>query len=160
MSKKGKVTLRKFQNRFRTDKYCRDYLVMQCWPDGFICPKCGHKHGYRLSNGKYQCTHCHRQTSVTAGTVLHRSHVSLIKWFLAIYFVLQDKRGISATQLANLLGVTYKTAWGILWCLRTAMGQRDPQYFKMGVTKNIKQAFVKRFAKSAIKLGGTIRSDG
>lgn len=205
MSKNGKLTLKEFQNRFSTDQHCRDYLAMQRWPDGFISPKCGHKHGCRLSNGKYQCTHCHRQTSVTAGTVLHRSHVSLTKWFLAIYFVSQDKRGISATQLANLIGVTYKTAWGMLWRLRSAMGQRDsthmlsgvvefddayfggpkaggkrgrgtekakvfvalsldnqgnPQYLKIGVTKNIKQASVKRFAKSAVKLGSTIRSDG
>lgn len=205
MSKKKKVTLREFQDRFRTDEHCRSYLAAKRWPEGFICPRCGHKHGCLLSNGKYQCTHCHRQTSVTAGTVMHHSHVRLTKWFLAIYFVSQDKRGISATQLADLIGVTYKTAWGMLRRLRSAMGQRDfthmlsgivefddayfggpkaggkrgrgtekakifvalsldkrgnPQYLKMGVTKNIKQDSVRRFAKGVIMPGTTIRSDG
>lgn len=67
------MPLSEFLNRFRTVENCRDYLAAQRWQDGFICPKCGHKHGCHLSNGLYQCTHCHHQTSVTAGTVLHHS---------------------------------------------------------------------------------------
>jgi len=104
------MSLSEFLRWFGTDENCRDYLAAQRWPEDFVCPKCGHKHGCRLSNGLYQCTHCHRQTSVTAGTVLHHSHVSLSKWFLAFYFVSQDKRGISAVQLSGQIGVTYKTA--------------------------------------------------
>ena len=205
MSRKQKMPLRELLNRFGTEENCRDYLVAQRWPDGFVCPKCGHKHGCRLSNGLYQCTRCHRQTSVTAGTVLHHSHVSLSKWFLAFYFVSQDKRGLSAVQLSNQIGVTYKTAWSMLRRIRSAMGQRDaahllsgvvefddayfggptagskrgrgtekakvfvalsldghgnPQYLKMGVTKNIKQTSVRKFANRTIAAGSTIRSDG
>lgn len=205
MSRKQRMPLSEFMNRFGTEEHCRDYLAAQRWPDGFVCPKCGHKHSCRLSNGLYQCTHCHRQTSVTAGTVLHHSHVSLRKWFLAFYFVSQDKRGVSAVQLSNQIGVTYKTAWSMLRRIRSAMGQRDaahllsgvvefddayfggpatggkrgrgtekakvfvalsldghgnPQYLKMSVAKNIKQASVRKFASSAVAAGSTIRSDG
>ena len=205
MSRKQRMPLGEFLNRFRTEERCRDYLAAQRWPDGFVCPKCGHKHGCRLSNGLYQCTHCHRQTSVTAGTVLHRSHVSLRKCFLAFYLVSRDKRGISAVLLSGQIGVTYKTAWSMLRRIRSAMGQRDsahilsgvvelddaylggpkagskrgrgtekakifialslekygnPQYLKMRVTKNIKQASVKKFANAAVKKGSIIRSDG
>ena len=49
----------------------------------------------------------------------------LTQWFLAFYFVSQDKRGISATALMSMLGTTYKTAWYMLTRIRTAMGQRD-----------------------------------
>lgn len=135
MSRKQKMPLREFLNRFGTEERCRDYLAAQRWPDGFVCPKCGHKHGYRLSNGLYQCAHCHRQTSVTAGTVLHHSHVSLSKWFLACYFVAQDKRGLSAVQLSNQIGVTYKTAWSMLRRIRSAMGQRDAAYLLSGIVE-------------------------
>ena len=199
------MPLSEFLNRFRTVENCRDYLAAQRWQDGFICPKCGHKHGCHLSNGLYQCTHCHHQTSVTAGTVLHHSHVSLSKWFLAFYFVSQDKRGLSAVQLSGQIGVTYKSAWSMLRRIRSAMGQRDaahllsgvvefddayfggptaggkrgrgtekakvfvalsldergnPQYLKMGVTENIKQASVRKFANRTVAVGSTIRSDG
>lgn len=58
-------------------------------------------YGYRLSNGRYQCAQYRHQTPVTAGTVLHKNHILLTQWFLAFYFVCQDKRGISAVQLAS-----------------------------------------------------------
>lgn len=95
------------------------------WPGGFACPKCGCRHACLLSNGRYQCAECRRQTSVTSGRVLHKTHMPLAQWFLAFYFVSQDKRGISATALMSMLGTTYKTAWYILTRIRAAMGQRD-----------------------------------
>ena len=49
----------------------------------------------------------------------------LTQWFLAFYFVSQDKRGISAVALMSMLGTTYKTAWYMLVRIRAAMGQRD-----------------------------------
>ena len=135
MSKKQRMPLNEFLKQFGTEAECRNYLAAQRWPDGFVCPKCGHKHGCRLSNGLYQCTHCHHQTSVTAGTVLHHSHVSLSKWFLSFYLVSQDKRGISAVQLASQIGVTYKTAWSMLRRIRSAMGQRDAAHILSGVVE-------------------------
>lgn len=57
--------------------------------------------------------------------MLHKTHMPLTQWFLAFYFVGQDKRGISAVQLAAMLGTTYKTAWSMLRRIRIAMGQRD-----------------------------------
>ena len=88
----------------------------------------GWRYGYRLSNGRYQSAQCRHQTSVTAGTVLHKTHMPLTHWLLAFYFVSQDKRGIFAVQLAAMLGTTYKTAWSRLWRIRTALGQRDKTY--------------------------------
>ena len=129
------ITFEEFRTRFSTEESCRAELFRLRFPNGFVCPKCGHKHGCRLSNGLYQCTHCHRQTSVTAGTVLHHSHVSLSKWFLAFYFVSQDKRGLSVVQLSNQIGVTYKTAWSMLRRIRSAMGQRDAAYLLSGVVE-------------------------
>ena len=45
-----------FQKRFSTEKRCRDYLIKQRWPDGFICPKCNHDHGYFIQSRLiFQC---------------------------------------------------------------------------------------------------------
>lgn len=85
-----------------------------------------------MSNGLYQCNDCHHQTSVTAGTILHRTHVPLTKWFLAFYFVTHDKRGISAVQLSKTLDVTYKTAWYMIKRIRCAMKQRDINCMLLG----------------------------
>lgn len=131
--KRKRYPLGKFLQQFSTEAQCVEYLADLRWRTGFICPKCGGRHGYRLSNGRYQCVQCRHQVSVTAGTVLHKTHMPLQQWFLAFYLVCQDKRGISATQLASQLGTTYKTAWYMLKRIRAAMGQRDKKYQLSGV---------------------------
>jgi hypothetical protein len=39
----------------------------------------------------YECTVCHRQESVTAGTVSHRMRTDLSKWFVAAYLMGRDR---------------------------------------------------------------------
>lgn len=70
---------------------------------------------------------------VTDGTVPHHSHVSLRKWFLTVYLISQDKCGIPAIQLSNQLRVTYKTAWSMLRCIRSAVGQQDAAHILSGI---------------------------
>lgn len=133
MAKKKGMPLGTFMKLFSTKAECEEYLTTLRWGNGYVCPKCGCHHGYRLSNGRYQCAECRHQTSVTAGTVLHKTHMPLTQWFLAFYFVSQDRRGISAVQLASMLSTKYKTAWYMLTRIRAAMGQRDASYQLSGV---------------------------
>ena len=108
MAKKKGLPLGTFLKRFSSETQCQEYLASLRWQNGYVCSRCSCRHGYRLSNGRYQCAQCRYQASVTAGTVLHKTHMPLTQWFLAFYFVSQDKRGISAVQLAAMLGTTYK----------------------------------------------------
>ena len=110
MAKRKRYPLGTFLKQFSTEAQCQDYLASMRWKDGYVCPKCGCRHAYRLSSGRYQCAQCRHQVSVTSGTVLHKTHMALTQWFLAFYLVCQDKRGISAVQLSSQLGTTYKTA--------------------------------------------------
>src|SRR4051794_41391537 len=76
-----------------------------------------------------QCAACERQVSVTAGTVLHASHLPLRTWFLAAWLVATHKNGMSARQLWLQLGLgSYKSAWLLLRKLRRAMvdPEREP----------------------------------
>lgn len=122
-----------FSRKFSTEKACAEYLYAVKWPNGFICPHCGHRHGYALGRTRrYQCAKCRKQTSLTAGTALHRSHLPLRKWFLAMYLVVCDKRGISALSLAGKIEVSYDTAWNLLRRIREAMKNRDANYMLEG----------------------------
>ena len=56
---------------------------------------------------------------------MHRSHLPLRKWFLAIYLMCESKKGVSANQLKRTLGVAYQTAWHLCHRIREAMGN-DP----------------------------------
>jgi len=66
---------------------------------------------------------------VTAGTVMHKTHMPLALWFWAAYLVSTHGPGISALQLRRQLGITrYETAWMVLHKLRRAMvaPEREP----------------------------------
>ena len=69
--------------------------------------------------------HSHYHFSVTAGTIMHDSHLPLRKWFAAIYLMCESKKGMSANQLHRTLGVAYRTAWYLCHRIREAMGN-DP----------------------------------
>ena len=79
----------------------------------------------RLSRGLYQCHRCYHQTSLTAGTIFHATHLPLTIWFLAIYLLTQRKSGISALQLSRELGVSYNTAWKLKHKLLQVMHERN-----------------------------------
>jgi hypothetical protein len=77
----------------------------------------------------WQCASCDQQTSVTAGTVMHKTRTPLRVWFWAAYLVATHHPGISAKQLQRQLGLSrYETAWLILHKLRRAMiaPEREP----------------------------------
>jgi len=118
-----------WQQQFSTEEDCLAYLKKMKWPNGFICPCCAHDQSYEISARRlYECAHCKKQTSVMAGTLFHGSHISLVKWFWAIYFLGSDKGSISALRLRKLIEVNWRTARLILKKLRVAMGHRDSLY--------------------------------
>jgi len=112
-----------FQDRFATEAGCLDYLAASRWPEGFACPACGGQRAWVLERRHlWECSACSVQTSVTAGTVMHRTHTALRTWFWAAYLVATHHPGISAKQLQRQLGLSrYETAWLILQKLRRAM---------------------------------------
>ena len=72
------------------------------------------------------CRACARQTSVTAGTIFHRTRTPLSTWFAAIWFVTSQKNGVSAQGLQRVLGFgSYETAWAWMHKLRRAMVRPD-----------------------------------
>lgn len=116
-------TLLEFQTRFQTPEACRAYLRYIRWPEGFWCPRCRGHQAFPLPRRNLdQCKGCGYQASLTAGTIMHRSHVSLPQWFWAAYLMSTLKPGISALQLQHALGLgSYRTAWLLCHKLRRAM---------------------------------------
>lgn len=136
MSQQKGMSFREFQEQFQTEEACEKYLFEKRWPQSFVCPKCGGIGCYQLKGRReYVCQHCHRQSSVTTGTVLHRTHLPLTVWFWAMYFMVRDKRGISAVQLSRELEISYSSAWYLLQRLRKAMGQREQDYILSGIVE-------------------------
>jgi hypothetical protein len=108
----------------RAKSACAEYLFERRWPEGFVCPGCSEGRAWLLKTKAftYECAGCGRQTSVTAGTIMHASKLPLTIWFWAAFLMATHSNGISALQLQSQLGLgSYRTAWMLCAKLRRAM---------------------------------------
>lgn len=133
-------------SKFQSEADCLNYVEAVRWPSGVCCLKCGvteriskfttnettrvrrNRRGEERivrvpARRLYECKDCGYQFSATTGTVFHDSHLSLIKWFMAVGLIVEAKKGISAKQVAQHLGLekSYKTAWYLCHRIRKAM---------------------------------------
>lgn len=116
-------SLVEYQTRFATEEACCLYLEERRWPNGYFCPNCHYTECYRLiSRRLLQCKGCRHQTSITAGTIMHRTKLPLRYWFWVILQMAWHKRSISAKQVMTDLGVgSYETAWLLCHKVRESM---------------------------------------
>ncbi|MEL6288264.1 MAG: IS1595 family transposase [Pseudomonadota bacterium] len=112
------------------------------WPNGPVCPKCGHDgkiytlKGVRSKpskknpegierHGLKKCGKCRKQFTARVGTVFESSHIPLHKWFQAVHLLCSSKKGISSHQIHRILEITYKSAWFMTHRIREAMRSGD-----------------------------------
>ena len=131
MTELADMDLIRLMDDFGSEEKCREVLVELRWPNGVSCIRCGSVHiRHTKSRNQYDCGSCGYQFSVTAGTMLHDSHLTLKKWFLAVYLMTESKKGISAMQLQRTLRIAYRTAWYLCHRIRVAMQDAYPMPLK------------------------------
>ena len=117
---------------FNDENAARTHLEALRWANGRYCPHCGEAKctspvkGTSHRPGRYSCSSCAKQFTVTVGTLFERSKIPLHKWTLAFHLMCASKKGISSHQLHRMLGVIYKTAWLMSHRIREAMRELNP----------------------------------
>jgi transposase-like protein len=112
---------------FHDETKAREFLELQRWPHGPVCPFCKERKnivrlgGEAAKKGLVLCRPCRKKFSVTVGTVMERSHIPLTKWLMGFRLMASSKKGISAHQMHRMMGITYKTAWFLNHRIREAM---------------------------------------
>ena len=120
------LSLPEFFRQYGSEAHCHRTLFRWRWPSGFLCPNCGHTGFCEIGGrGLYQCHCCHRQTSITSGTIFEYTKLPLTTWFLGMYLLTQPKNGISALELKRQLGIGYNAAWRMKHKLLQVMKERD-----------------------------------
>ncbi|MCB9466791.1 MAG: IS1595 family transposase [Cyanobacteriota/Melainabacteria group bacterium] len=151
-------TITEFQDTFKTEEDCLSYLQELRWPKGFICPNCFHDDGYRLEcRPLIQCSVCRHQTSVTAGTIFHKTRTPLRIWFWMIFCLASDKGGASSSRLAKQLGMHQATVWNLLQKLKHAMSRRDENISLAGFIE-LDEAIIGPHARKEGRPSGSIKS--
>ena len=150
-----------------TDEECYSFLEKQRWPNGVRCAVCGCDRISRItrktaSKNKraqlYQCleTTCKQQFSVTSGSIFHDSRTPLSKWFMAISLIMDAKKGLSAKQLQQHLGLgSYQTAWHMTHRIREAMVDTSGPFNQLRGIVEIDETYIGGKSK---RIDGTVRN--
>ena len=77
---------------FPTEQSCREYLEKFMWEDGTVFPFDKMSKVYRCKNGRYKCKNTGRYFDVRTGTVFEDTKPPLLKWFIAIYYIVGNKK--------------------------------------------------------------------
>ena len=111
-----------FEEMFKTEQDCIDYITSIRWTQGFVCPVCGSIRYWKKNKGRFECRDCHTESTVTNGTIFHKSTKLLMIWFRAIWWMVAQKNGVSAKGLQKILGLgSYQTVWTWLHKFRRLM---------------------------------------
>lgn len=73
---------------------------------------------FKANYKRCRCVDCKFDFSLCKGTIFEESRMPLRKWFVCIYLVTSNSKGLSSVQLAKQVGITQKTAWFVLHRLR------------------------------------------
>lgn len=116
-------------NYFRSSKICKQAIIESRWMNNgeldVVCPYCGQHHCKVGYNDRFVCPKCQNKFSCLVGTIFQNTKISLQKWFMAMYLISSNKKGVSSSQLSRDIEVTQKTAWFMLQKIRTMYAQND-----------------------------------
>ena len=149
------LTIPEFEAMFPDDDACKEYLVVNRWPDGVMCPRCGAPEAYDLPNKPFhwQCHQCAPQGyrfSVLVGTVFENTKYSMREWFRVIHMMMTAKKGVSALQIHRQIGTgSYRTAWSM--CHRIRVGLSNVEFRQLVGMVEVDETFVGGKAKNKHK---------
>lgn len=133
-----------------TEEEARQLIERLRWKDGFICPGCGYRRGYKLSSRSVtECAKCKKQTSATAGTIFHGAK-KIMPWIKGLKAILENEI-YSANSTAKLLQERYATFWAIRQKIRLSLSElvRKTKSLRFSFScSQIRKAFTKLSSES------------
>ncbi len=139
----GKESVIKFMQEYDTQAKCIAHFTSVRWKNGAYCAKCGStKKIYHYKDGRHKCSDCKKVFSIKVGTIFENSNIPLRIWFVAIYMLSFDKKGVSSYQIAETLGISQKTAWFMMQRIRETSKNADISMKKLEGTVEIDATYV------------------
>lgn len=127
----NKCYFEEFNRTFSDEQKCIDYLYNLRWKNGWRCLRCSHNEYWKVGNMKYKCKECGYQSTIISGTLLHRSHLPILKWFQSAWYVANETGCANALEMQNLIDLgSYHTALSVLNKIRTAISRRKKPKLK------------------------------
>ncbi len=134
-----------------TEKQAESYFRKLRWANTNgkpVCPRCGSLKHYDLKGRSvWKCKECHKQFSVTSGTLFAGHKLPLRTYLFAIALFSNEAKGMSALKLSRDLKVQYKTAFVLLHKIREALLETRDEETLMNGTCEIDGAYVNGYVR-------------
>jgi hypothetical protein len=102
----------KFNQRFKDDNDCLEYLAEVKWQNGYKCKRCEND---KFGNGKHihnrRCTKCRYDESPTVGTMFEKLKFSILIAFHIVFKISTKKKGMSSLELSHEFELRQMTCW-------------------------------------------------
>lgn len=105
---------------FPTEESCIVYLENIMWNGTPISPYGKENKVYKCANNQYKDAVVNKRFNILTGTFMENTKLPLRTWFMAVWLLTTNKKGISSINLAQQLGTTQKTAWFCAHRIRSA----------------------------------------
>lgn len=107
---------------FPDEQACINHLEQLRWNGEVVSPFDPTSKVYDCKGNKYKCKNTGKYFNVKTATLFDNSKIELQKWFIAIYLITEQSKGISSVQLAKDLNITQKSAWFMAHRIRNCFG--------------------------------------
>jgi hypothetical protein len=112
----------KFNQRFKDDNDCLEYLSEVKWLNGYSCKRCNNdKFGTGKNSYNRRCTKCGYDENPTVGTMFEKLKFSILIAFHIIFKVSTKKKGMSSMELSNEFELRQMTCWAFKQKLQQVM---------------------------------------
>jgi transposase-like protein len=126
-------TLTEVVRYFSDEQNCINAVAEMRWVDGSpVCPNCNatqekRNHYWLKTQSRWKCHTCRKQFSVKVGTIFEDSAITLDKWLIATWLLVNCKNGVSSYEISRHCGVHQKSAWFMLQRLRLVLKDEAPE---------------------------------
>lgn len=101
------------------------------------CLYCGNIHyTYYDTRELYECTRCHKQTTLKTRIVMQVSNLCLFRWIFMFYFICDSTNGVSALELSRRVGIGYTSARLNSYKIKYVMLRNDNYHFNDSVIEH------------------------
>lgn len=112
----------KFNQRFRDDNDCLEYLSEIKWLNGYKCKRCNNdKFGNGKNSYNRRCSKCRYDESPKVGTMFEKLKFSILIAFHIVFKISTKKKGMSSLELSNEFELRQMTCWAFKQKLQQVM---------------------------------------
>jgi hypothetical protein len=107
------MNLLDLNNRFPDEASCVAYLREKREQEGIICDKChGNEYYWLQTVMVWKCKNCGNRLSLKSGTLMEKTHIPLLTWFIVIHLMTSTKKAFSALEIQRQTGLNIMNPFG------------------------------------------------